>query len=114
MAGIKSGLWVALVGMLAGGWFACSTTDQPVQEHEDVGEVRQDLDPGWTPQSLGAVAWYVAADDNNHVVKGTGNSVSKWIDQTINHNDITQDSSQNQPHLNATGWASTQPTLTFD
>jgi hypothetical protein len=112
MGGAKFGFRAIAVSILAaGGWLACSTADHPEVDESPVAVTRQALEPGWTPAALSPVAWYVAASNN---VTADAAGISEWRDLSGHQNHVTQSADGGKPHLNATGWASTQPTVTFD
>ncbi len=112
MTGVKFGFRaVAVCVLAAGSWLACSTADHPEIAESSVTVTRQALDPGWTPGSLSPVAWYVAASSN---VTLDAAGISEWRDISGHQNHVAQANDYGKPHLNTTGWASSQPTVTFD
>jgi len=105
---------VAAVLILAtGGWLACSSTEHPEPKEEAVAATQQALDPGWTPAALSPAAWYVAAS-SNVTLDASGGTISQWSDVSGHQNHVAQSFDAAKPHFNATGWANTQPTVTFD
>jgi RHS repeat-associated protein len=113
MAGMKSGFRIAAVVTLAvGGWFACSSVERPEADVGPIATTHEALNPGpgGTPTP---VAWYVAAP-NNLTYDQTTLAVSGWTDISGNSNNVIQNFDPGRPHLNPTGWAGHQPTLTFD
>jgi RHS repeat-associated protein len=101
------------IALAVGGWFGCSSTEEPEIGSKPVATSREALEPGWNPNNglnPAPIAWYVASPTD---VVLQGNGVAEWSDRTTNNNDATQTFEFGRASYNPSGWNGTKPTLTF-